>query len=119
MQSRKQLVAAVALACLGVACVSMAALSYTGRISLLQSPIMVIDIPMSQNLLMGEECEKACDDNFLKCTHGAGKKDYPGGYVYYPFEPTKSDPESVWKRDIKHCWYTYENQCMNRCGFPY
>lgn len=31
---------------------------------------MVIDIPMSQNLLMGQECEKACDDNFLKCTRG-------------------------------------------------
>jgi len=25
----------------------------------------------------------------------AGKKDYPGGYVYYPFEPTKSDPERL------------------------
>jgi hypothetical protein len=23
----------------------------------------------------------------------AGKKEYPGGYVWYPFEPTKSDPE--------------------------
>ncbi len=99
---------------------------------------MVIDIPMSQNLLMGEECQKACDDNFLKCTRGvrplslsaaavcwrarllqwvprdspprapgasctppaplisqAGKKDYPGTYVYYPFEPTKSDPERL------------------------
>ena len=32
--------------------------------------VMVIDIPMSQNLLMGEECQKACDDNFLKCTKG-------------------------------------------------
>jgi hypothetical protein len=25
----------------------------------------------------------------------AGKKEYPGGYVYYPFEPTKSDPERL------------------------
>ena len=101
--------------------------------------VMVIDIPMSQNLLMGEECQKACDDNFLKCTRGvrplslsaaavcsqparllqwvprdspsrapgascpppapfisqAGKQDYPGTYVYYPFEPTKSDPERL------------------------
>lgn len=49
--------------------------------------------------------------SLLKCNSSmallqAGKKDYPGGYVWYPFEPTKSDPESVWKRDIKHCWYT-------------
>ena len=25
----------------------------------------------------------------------AGKQDYPGTYVYYPFEPTKSDPERL------------------------
>jgi hypothetical protein len=95
--SRKQLAATVALACLGIACLSMAALSHSGRASLLQMPVgapclrcllcfasadavwtaagtktqvMVIDIPMSQNLLMGQECQKACDDNFLKCTKG-------------------------------------------------
>lgn len=66
---QKQLAAAVALLCLGVACVSMAALSYSNRASLLQEPMMVIDIPVSQGLLMGEECQKACDDNFMKCTH--------------------------------------------------
>ena len=66
---QKQLAAAVALLCLGVACVSMAALSYSDRTSLLQAPMMVIDIPVSQGLLMGEECQKACDDNFMKCTH--------------------------------------------------
>ena len=30
---------------------------------------MVVDIPMGQGLLVGKECEKACEDNFLKCTH--------------------------------------------------
>jgi len=39
-----------------------------------------------------QECQKACDDNFLKCTRGVGAKDY-SGYVFYPFEPTKMDPE--------------------------
>jgi len=31
--------------------------------------LMVVDIPMGQGLLVGKECEKACEDNFLKCTH--------------------------------------------------
>ena len=56
-------------------------------------PMMVIDIPSnSQSLLVGEQCQKACDDNFLKCTRGAGAKDY-SGYVYYDINPTKMDPE--------------------------
>ena len=66
MSNIRQLAAAVALLCLGVACVSMAALSYSGRTAeLLQGRRMVMGIPISQGcrhpccereLRLGDDC---------------------------------------------------------------
>mmetsp|Transcript_17685 Transcript_17685/g.39993 ORF Transcript_17685/g.39993 Transcript_17685/m.39993 type:complete len:128 (-) Transcript_17685:46-429(-) len=84
-------------------------------------PVQVVSIPRNQILYVGAQCEAACKDNFMKCTHGVGQKDYPSDLSYYPpnqamdWVPTATG-EDLWKQDILHCYQLYQKFCMPQCA---
>jgi len=96
MSDNRQLAAAMALLRLGVACVSMAALSYGGRTAeLLQGRMMVIDTPDSQG--------RPCCERELRLAGGDGFSS-PGALVQ------RKDGNSCTQEDIKTCL------CRGACG---
>ncbi|EKX43038.1 hypothetical protein GUITHDRAFT_111081 [Guillardia theta CCMP2712] len=84
-------------------------------------PVQVVNIPRKQILYVGAQCEASCKDNFLKCTHGLGQREYPSDLSYYPpnqaaeWTPTATGLD-LWKQDILHCYQLYQKFCMPQCA---